>query len=624
MLAVDIPALLHIAGYLTGATLYAMLLAMALSTQSSESWLAVVTAFLGLTWNVGELSMRIASNLEHSLLASWLAAASYGALGLLAAVVVHSVSEGAVDDSRLTRCLRRLVLALAYGSAGLATVVHGWTAVVGASLPSTLGLTINTAGLLGLSVPLALVTRGQATQRRALWTVALAAFGVSALHVAQFHGTNEPWTMELLGHHASIPLAFALLYEDYRFALADLFLKHALTLLMVVAVVVGSYALVVLPLGIDGGALPPSAVAVLLALWCTTSLAFPWIRRAADVFVDRVVLRRADYAALLDRLSVDVEGGVSVDGVLNTICRALGPALSARRVTWRSNALDPSAPLEANAFAVWTVEPPHFVLTVETLTGGRRLLSDDLVLLERVSTIAARRIDALRLSEERYERMLREREIQTLATEAELRTLRAQINPHFLFNALTAIGYLIQSQSPRALDTLLRLTTLLRSVLRSTGEFTTLGRERELVDCYLSIERERFEERLEIELDIPEQLCGRRIPSLIVQPLVENAIKHGIAESRGGGLVSIAARLRGAELVISVRNTGARRHARRQAGRRGLGLANVERRLELHYGDAASVSLMHGPDGTSTAMLRLPAQDLDRADVAAATRSVAP
>ena len=455
--------------------------------------------------------------------------------------------------------------------------------------------------------------------------VALAGFGVSALHVAQFHGTNEPWTMELLGHHASIPLAFALLYEDYRFALADLFLKHALTLLMVVAVVVGSYALVVLSLGVvDGGALPPSAVAVLLALWCATSLAFPWIRRAADVFVDRVVLRRADYDALLDRLSVDVQGGVSVDGVLTTICRELGPALSAGRVTWRSNALDASVPLEANAIAVWTVEPPHFVLTVEALTGGRRLLSDDLVLLERVATIAARRIDALRLSEERHERVLRERELQTLATEAELRTLRAQVNPHFLFNALTAIGYLIQSQSPRALDTLLRLATLLRSVLRSTGEFITLGRERELVDCYLSIERERFEERLEIELDIPEQLCSRRIPSLIVQPLVENAIKHGIADSRGRGLVSIAARLGGAELVISVRNTDARRRQGRQTDPRGLGLTNVERRLELHYGEAASVSLTHDPDGTTTALLRLPAYDLDRADIAAPTRSVVP
>ena len=106
-------------------------------------------------------------------------------------------------------------------------------------------------------------------------------------------------------------------------------------------------------------------------------------------------------------------------------------------------------------------------------------------MLERIAARLARRIDALRLTDERYERMLREREIRTLATEAELRALRAQVNPHFLFNALTTIGYLIQSAPLRALDTLLRLTTLLRGVLRSDGEFTTLGRERELIACYL-------------------------------------------------------------------------------------------------------------------------------------------
>ena len=93
--------------------------------------------------------------------------------------------------------------------------------------------------------------------------------------------------------------------------------------------------------------------------------------------------------------------------------------------------------------------------------------------------------------------MIREREISALATEAELRALRAQMNPHFLFNALTTVGYLIQSAPARALDTLLRLTTLLRASLRSEGEFTTLGHERELVECYLQIEHERFEERLE-------------------------------------------------------------------------------------------------------------------------------
>ena len=98
-----------------------------------------------------------------------------------------------------------------------------------------------------------------------------------------------------------------------------------------------------------------------------------------------------------------------------------------------------------------------------------------------------------RITHERYERELREQEIGKLATEAELRALRAQINPHFLFNALTTIGYLIQTAPPRALDTLMRLTSLLRAVLRSEGELTTLGRELEIVEAYLDIERARFE-----------------------------------------------------------------------------------------------------------------------------------
>src|SRR4030095_6561212 len=120
--------------------------------------------------------------------------------------------------------------------------------------------------------------------------------------------------------------------------------------------------------------------------------------------------------------------------------------------------------------------------------GGRRLLSDDTVMLERAALVAGRRIDALRLRDESYERMLREREISTLAAEAELRALRAQINPHLLCDALPTLGDLMRSAPARAVDTLLRLTRLLRSVLHSEGEFTTLGHEQELIDCYLQIE----------------------------------------------------------------------------------------------------------------------------------------
>ena len=118
--------------------------------------------------------------------------------------------------------------------------------------------------------------------------------------------------------------------------------------------------------------------------------------------------------------------------------------------------------------------------TIAALTGGRRLLSDDVA--HARGDRRRRRRGASTPSGSRTSgttRELREQEIGKLATEAELRALRAQINPHFLFNALTTIGYLIQTAPPRALDTLLRLTALLRGVLRSEGEFTTLGRELE-------------------------------------------------------------------------------------------------------------------------------------------------
>jgi LytS/YehU family sensor histidine kinase len=176
------------------------------------------------------------------------------------------------------------------------------------------------------------------------------------------------------------------------------------------------------------------------------------------------------------------------------------------------------------------------------------------------------------------------------------------------------------------LETLLRLTTLLRSVLRSEGEFTSLGRERELIDCYLQIERERFEERLTTTVDIPAHLENVPIPSLIVQPLVENAIKHGIARARGGGCLGVTARLDTSgpspELHVVVRNTGAPLVGRESRDGGGVGLRSVERRLQCYYGDAASLTLRHDGDGATTAELRLPAGDIEDANVAAMARVV--
>jgi hypothetical protein len=479
---------------------------------------------------------------------------------------------------------------------------------------STLAFQLLTVTFGLLIVPLAVITRSQANGRRALWMLALVLFAVSATHLGSFHSPEDSWWMQLIGHHAAIPLAFAILYQDYRFALGDLFLKQALTLLALVAVTLAAYsAVLAVPTG-------TAAVGLLLTLWVATALIAPWLRRSVVHFVDAVLLGRADYARLRAVMARDIEDRPTVDGVMTSVCDHLAGTFNARRVWWltaadgdgpRHETTAGTVPVSRSAI-VATTDRPHLVIHVGELTGGRRLLSDDEALLDAVAVMAARRIDAIRLTQERYETQLREEEMQKLAAEAELKALRAQINPHFLFNALTTIGYLIDAAPGRAVDTLLRLTRLLRGMLRPEGEFTTLGREIELVEHYLDIERERFEDRLRVRIDVPAELRGIAIPSLIVQPLVENAIKHGVAPSITGGDVEVVAgrdATPAPRLRLAVRNTGAPLAARSRRGGEHVGLDNVERRLRGHYGPAAGLTLLTDDRGGTIAELLLPIAD---------------
>ena len=155
---------------------------------------------------------------------------------------------------------------------------------------------------------------------------------------------------------------------------------------------------------------------------------------------------------------------------------------------------------------------------------------------------------------------------------------------------------MIQEAPDRALQTLLSLTGLLRSVLRrSEGEFTTLGEEIELIADYLEIEKARFEDRLQVKIEVPEDLRRLRIPALLLQPLVENAIKHGITPLRAGGEVSIRAVRNSATnyLQLEVRDTGAGANSQQmQTGKRkGIGLSNVERRLHVHYNQQSTFNI---------------------------------
>jgi Histidine kinase len=622
--------LLNAAGLTIGLALYAMLLAMVVGARRPRAGLdpvALATALLGLAWNLCALGMYGLPLLAPR----WIAVCGFSALGFLPAVVVHSVLRG----TGATGGVRLFVRTIAYGASSVAAMLQIEAALAGHAIPSVLGFELLTAFFIGVLVPLALLTRGQPGSRRALWGVALAAFAVSALHLSQYNETAN-WPLELVGHNASIPLAMAILYQDYPFAFADLFVKRTLTLIGLVAAVSASLWITGVGFG-PGPMVSSSQIGTLMVLCVATALASPWIAGGAGWFVDTILLTRPNYRTVEARLARRLQDHDEAGGVLDEVCGELSIALSAASVRWFEDEADPPLNLselvtvDAGRRAdirVPVTELPRYWIEIDALTHGRRLLSDDVTMLSAVAVMAGRRIDGLRLGRERYARQMREREIAQLVTEAELRALRAQLNPHFLFNALTTIGYLIQAAPERAVDTLLRLTTLLRAVLRPEGEFTTLGRELELVDAYLAIERARFEDRLRVTVDVPIECREVRVPSLLIQPLVENAIKHGIAPARAGGEVVIAARLVDARgfstphatgsstspaasrrvLTVTVRDSTASRAGRdRRRWTRGVGLTSVERRLACHYGTAGSLQIHTDTPGVTVVEVTLPA-----------------
>jgi hypothetical protein len=631
----NLAALIHLAGFGTGIVLYAMLAMMITRRRVDESHgdahgagssLPLAAACLGLLWNSGALVIYALRDFGLAVPPPWFVAIAFSALGFLPAVVVHSALG--------PRPIGPLARGLVAGGYALSTVAGALTAVdasagIAPSRPALFALTVGYAALLVL---LGFAVRRRHGWQRNLSTVALAAFAVSALHLSHDAAQPDSWISALLGHHASLPLVLVILYYDYRFAFADLFLRRALSLVVLVALALTMHVLLATPL-MDAmrarGSESLFATAAHVALWVATALTYPFIRRTVGSFVDRVILDRTDYRHARDDVAFAISGADAPEEILERATGVLASALGAGRVRWL---VDEGATPSGHASVIVsresrddalvripTTDAPRYAIEIAGLAAGRRLLSDDVSLLESAAAAIGRRIDACRILRERFDRDLREREITQLAAEAELKALRAQLNPHFLFNALTTIGYLMRAAPDRALGTLYRLTELLRAVLRRpAGELVTLGEELEIVEAYLAIEHERFEERLQVSIDVAAELRTLHIPPLLVQPLVENAVKHGISPLRRGGRVSISATTESpprserdqvqSTLRLTVGDTGIGidPHARVLPRGPGLGLASVERRLERHYGSAARFEVTGAPGVGTTVTLWIP------------------
>ena len=214
-------------------------------------------------------------------------------------------------------------------------------------------------------------------------------------------------------------------------------------------------------------------------------------------------------------------------------------------------------------------------------------------------------IDASRQAEKRAF------EARILAREAELQALRAQVDPHFLFNSLNSIAALVGSEPKSARRMCARLAAFLRRTMQLGAEHRIpLADELALADDYLSVEKIRFGDRLRVEREIDAGVKRLRVPPLVLQPLVENAVRHGIAQLVDGGKVRLRAELRGDRLRLEVSNDC---DPERRAKPGGVGLDNVERRLRAAWGDEARLEVEDS--GTEFQVrLTMPARSPDEAE----------
>ncbi|WP_297196126.1 sensor histidine kinase [uncultured Pluralibacter sp.] len=196
---------------------------------------------------------------------------------------------------------------------------------------------------------------------------------------------------------------------------------------------------------------------------------------------------------------------------------------------------------------------------------------------------------------------------QALLTQSEIKLLHAQVNPHFLFNALNTLMAVIRRDSEQAGQLVHYLSTFFRKNLKRPSEVVTLADEIDHVNAYLQIEKARFQSRLQVQLDVPDALAHCQLPAFTLQPIVENAIKHGTSQHLGTGKITLRARREGRWLLLEIEDNAGLYQPKGDSG--GLGMNLVDKRLRSGFGDECGITVACEPEIFTRITLRLPLEE---------------
>lgn len=569
---------------------------------------AMLAAALALLWNLASLFV-LAANSAVNPFTGVIVAVGFSVLSLLPAVLFDLCLRGRF----------RLLVQLGYGLSAVAIVLHLSELAAGNPAYHRLGLALITIGYGALTcIAAAMIFASRDQNRRAmtsrvLGTMSLFLLAMSFVHLRSAH-LNQVWSRELAFHHAAIPLALLVLLQDYRFVLADAFLRFLANVLLAALFTSGAV------LAWRADVLPrpdtPFAEAMLLASICLLLIVFALLRGWLQSLMTHLVFRQPDREMLFDRLKTPVRDETAyLESSAHELGRFMGadatlsddPSLAGLdldRPALVSELPRLRADLEQRGFeTIVRLRIPaagarHILLGRRS--GGRRYLSEDLHALGSAAALIEEQI-------EQY----RESEMRRLVAQAELRALQSQIHPHFLFNALNTLYGIIPREARGARETVLNLADIFRYFLETQKTFSRLDEELHIVRAYLDVERLRLGDKLRVEIEVEDGALAAPIPILSIQPLVENAVKHGIAPKPEGGVVRLDIRFdsRGA-LRVAVSDTGGGFSGVRSKS--GVGLENVTRRLQLCYGTEARVTIESNSRGTAVSFA-VPAPNVNMA-----------
>ena len=603
------PLIVNAVGHLAGAIVFGIFLVLALregaGRRLSQNRLSVASAALAWLWNAGSFAILVlpAGN------ARWiLEAAGFSSLSLLPAVLLHLALSGKF----------RIVAVAGYVLSAVAIAMHLSEGLLPALPLHRLALWVITVGfgvLTLLAATAVLLEGGRATRSKTsqiLASMCLMLFAVTFSHFGAGHAPN-PWSKELLLHHAGIPVALLILLQDYRFVFLDAFFRFLANVFLAAVLGLAAIRLAVRLVPEDASS-HPLADTVAVASLCGLLILFAWLRGVVQRWFTKVVFRQGDVEGTIQTLRTKAAESRNENAYLSWTGERLAVFAGTPRFEMvkdmRAHSGIPISDVEypsVAAEAPWLRLVPAWewveaavpirlsqrdarCLLLGRRRGGRRYLSEDLRALSRLATTVVEEVERFRTAE-----------MERLVSEAELRALQSQINPHFLFNALNTIYGIIPREAAGARRTVLNLADIFRYFLQSDKMLIPLSEELKIVRAYLEIEQLRLGPRLQTAIQIEKDAEDVLIPILSVQPLVENAIKHGLSVRSDEGWLRLTASLADRCLNISVEDSGADGgQSLVSDGPRGagIGLANVTRRLQLCFGPDAGVQMLKGSFGT--------------------------